>query len=247
MTAETLNDRMKYYYEEVTKTRLVRRMPVVIRLDGRSFHNFTKGFARPTDEVFVKAMNRTMEYLCGNIQGCKIGYTQSDEITLILTDYDKLTTDAWFDYEIQKLCSIAASMATLAFNRAFNNAVIEYKDKEDADPSLMKAYSRASMMGATFDARCFNIPKEEVTNVLWWRQLDCMNNSLLRLAQMHFTQDELNGKGRTQMGHMLKEIGVAPAQELGYVWFGSFKEAKPCWAFFSNGLMIKPIREVIML
>lgn len=218
MTAETLNDRMKYYYEEVTKTRLVRRIPVVIRLDGRAFHNFTKGFVKPTDEVFEKAMNRTMEYLGENIQGCKIGYTESDEITLILTDYDKLTTDAWFDYEVQKLCSIAASMATLAFISAFSRAVIEYNGREDADPLLVKAYSRASMMGATFDARCFNIPKEEVVNMLWWRQLDCMNNGLLRLAQMHFTQDELNGKGRMLMSSMLREIGVTPQQELGCLW-----------------------------
>lgn len=244
MTAETLNDRMKYYYEEVTKTRLVRRMPVVIRVDGRAFHNFTKGFAKPTDEVFERAMNRTMEYLGENIQGCKIGYTESDEITLVLIDYDTLTTDAWFDYEVQKLCSIVASMATLAFNRAFNYAVIEYNRREDADPSLVKAYSRASSMGATFDARCFNIPKEEVVNMLWWRQLDCMNNSLLRLAQMHFTQDELNGKGRSQMGDMLREIGVSPHQELGYLWTkkGGLEKCHNFFTFLRAGL-----EEAIML
>ena len=115
----TIHDRMKHNYEEVSKYRLTRRTPVIIRLDGKAFHTFTKGFKRPYDEIFHEAMNKTMKYLCENIQGCKIGYTQSDEITLLLTDFDTLTSDAWFDYEVQKLCSISASMATLVFNKVF--------------------------------------------------------------------------------------------------------------------------------
>ena len=117
---DSLGDRMKENYENRAKTYLVRRMPVIIRLDGKAFHTFTKAFKKPYDEIFHNTMNATMQYLCENIQGCKVGYTQSDEITLLLTDYDTLTTDAWFGYGVQKMCSVAASMATLAFNKAFD-------------------------------------------------------------------------------------------------------------------------------
>lgn len=119
MTRDDLGDRMKDYYESRSKTRLTRRMPVIIRLDGKAFHTFTKGFKKPFDMIMVKAMQETMKYLCENIQGCVLGYTQSDEITLVLIDYQNLNSDAWFDYEVQKLCSVSASMATFAFNRAF--------------------------------------------------------------------------------------------------------------------------------
>ena len=108
---DMLGQRMKNYYEAIPKTRLMRRTPVAIRIDGKAFHTFTRGFQKPFDEVLGNAMARTMEYLCQNIQGAVFGYTQSDEITILLQDYKKLTTDAWFDYEVQKMCSIAASMA----------------------------------------------------------------------------------------------------------------------------------------
>ena len=116
---DSLGDRMKENYENRAKTYLVRRMPVIIRLDGKAFHTFTRGFDKPYDEVFHKTMNETLRFLCENIQGCKFGYTQSDEITLLLTDYDTLTTDAWFDNAVQKMCSVSASMATMAFNKLF--------------------------------------------------------------------------------------------------------------------------------
>ena len=114
---DDLGTRMKEFYEQVPKTRLVRRMPAAIRIDGKAFHTFTKGFRKPFDDILIKTMQETTKYLCENIQGCVLGYTQSDEITLILVDYQKLTSSAWFDYEVQKLCSISASMATIAFNK----------------------------------------------------------------------------------------------------------------------------------
>ena len=110
---DELGTRMKIFYEQVPKFRLTRRTPVAIRLDGKAFHTFTKGFEKPFDELLGQAMRATMQYLCENVQGCVFGYTQSDEITLILIDYQTLTTDAWFNYEIQKVCSISASMATI--------------------------------------------------------------------------------------------------------------------------------------
>ena len=116
---DDLGTRMKTFYEEVPKHKLYRRTPVAIRIDGKAFHTFTKGFKKPFDSILMTAMQNTMKYLCENIQGCVLGYTQSDEITLILVDYQTLTTDAWFDYEIQKICSVSASMATMAFNKFF--------------------------------------------------------------------------------------------------------------------------------
>ena len=100
---DELGKRMKENYEQVTQTKLMRRTPVAIRLDGRAFHTFTRGFRKPFDEILARTMQETMRYLCESIQGCVLGYTQSDEITLILQDYATLETDAWFGYNVQKL------------------------------------------------------------------------------------------------------------------------------------------------
>jgi len=123
---DELGKRMKEFYEQIPKTKLMKRMPVIIRIDGKAFHTFTRGFKRPFDKVLIKTMQETTKYLCENIQGCVLGYTQSDEITLVLVDYQKLNSDAWFGYEVQKMCSIASSMATMAFNKFFTMNVDEW-------------------------------------------------------------------------------------------------------------------------
>ena len=97
---DELGTRMKEFYENIPKTKLMRRTPVAIRIDGKAFHTFTRGFNKPFDDVLISAMQDTMKYLCENIQGCVLGYTQSDEITLILVDYKRLNSSAWFDYEV---------------------------------------------------------------------------------------------------------------------------------------------------
>ena len=206
---DSLGDRMKEYYENRTKTYLTRRTPVIIRLDGRAFHTFTKGFKRPYDKIFHNAMNQTMKYLCENIQGCKLGYTQSDEITLLLTDYDTLTTDAWFGYGVQKMCSVAASMATMAFNQYFT---LFYKEFEE---NIYEAWNvsdeemkycdvlRKKLHSAMFDARCFNIPEEEVANCFIWRQQDATRNAIQMLGQCNFSHKELHGKSCNDIQDML--------------------------------------------
>ena len=224
---DDLGTRMKEYYENVYRFGLTRRTPVAIRIDGKAFHTFTRGFQMPFDDVLIRSMQRTMKYLCENIQGCKLGYTQSDEITLILTDYDTLTTDAWFGYELQKMCSIAASMATMAFNKFFDEEVdmwgrktFEYfwdeggYDPEktsfaQSDMDLVDAYDKALRKGAMFDARVFNIPKEEVTNLVYWRQLDAARNSVQMVGQANFSHNELQNKSCNMIQEMLmteKEI-----------------------------------------
>ena len=205
---DSLGDRMKENYENRAKTYLVRRMPVIIRLDGKAFHTFTKDLKKPYDEIFHNTMNATMKYLCENIQGCKLGYTQSDEITLLLTDYDTLTTDAWFDYSVQKMCSVAASMATMAFNKFLDQYAGEYLDAVMAlqDWDTEEKYLdilNGKIGNAMFDARCFNIPTEEVTNCFIWRQQDATRNAIQMLGQYNFPHKELQGKSCNDIQDML--------------------------------------------
>ena len=217
---DELGIRMKIYYEQIPKTKLMRRTPVAIRIDGKAFHTFTKGFQKPFDEVLIKSMQATMKYLCENIQGCVLGYHQSDEITLILVDYKNLNSDAWFDYEVQKMCSIAASMATMAFNKFFEQNVREWSNKAFPtnylghlevkngeqfmkDFQVKDRYIASLNKGAMFDARVFNIPKEEVTNLVYWRQLDATRNSIQMVGQANFSHTQLQGKSCNMIQDML--------------------------------------------
>lgn len=195
---DELGKRMKENYEQISKTKLVRRTPVIIRIDGKAFHTFTRGFERPFDNVLGNAMRKTMQYLCENIQGCIFGYTQSDEISLVLSDYRKLNSDAWFGYEVQKMCSIAASMATMAFNKFFY-------DNIPVDSEYAGKYYMAIEKGAMFDSRVFNIPKEEVVNCIYWRQLDAARNSVQMVGQANFSHNELHGKTCNMIQDMLWE------------------------------------------
>lgn len=219
---DDLGTRMKEYYEAVPKTKLMRRMPVALRIDGKAFHTFTRGFQKPFDMILMTSMQKTMRYLCKNIQGCVFGYTQSDEITLILIDYQTLATDAWFDYEVQKLCSVSASMATMAFNNFFSVCVDDYgcaniedwnrggtnRELSADERTVLKyieSYNKSLANGATFDARCFNIPKEEVCNLIYWRQLDATRNSIQMVGQANFSHSELQGKKCSDIQDMLME------------------------------------------
>ena len=224
---DELGRRMKDFYETIPKTKLMRRTPAAIRIDGKAFHTFTRGMKRPFDSILIETMQQTMKYLCENIQGCVLGYTQSDEITLILIDYQKLTSSAWFDYEVQKICSISASMATKAFNKYFYGNALEYilqpESREaierglpklpyiindyygqtDDEKDYIQTLITASEKGAMFDARCFNIPKEEVTNCFIWRQQDATRNAIQMLGQSNFSHKELQGKSCSDIQDML--------------------------------------------
>ena len=200
-TRDSLGDRMKDYYENRSKTFLLRREPVIIRLDGKAFHTFTKNFARPYDSVLHECMEYTMRRLCEQIQGCKLGYTQSDEITLLLTDYDTLTTDAWFDYNVQKICSVAASMATLAFNCRLDEIYRSHDFTDDKHIDIGCLSDK--LFKATFDCRCFNVPVSEVTNCFIWRQNDATRNAIQMLGQTYFSHSQLNEKSCSDIQEML--------------------------------------------
>lgn len=209
MRNDNLGDRMKTY-ENVTRTYLTRRTPVIIRIDGKTFHTFTRGFDKPFDDVMVKAMQKTMKYLCENVDGCVLGYTQSDEITLVLCDYKKLTSQAWFDKNIQKMCSVSASMATFGFNKSLS--AINYEMWQSNDISFLdkiELINKRIETGALFDSRVFSIPKEEVNNCLLWRQQDATRNSIQSVAQANFSHKQLEGKNCNELQEMLwQEKGI---------------------------------------
>lgn len=188
MDKTSLGDRMKRNYESVSQTRLLRRTPVIIRLDGKAFHTFTKGMRKPFDDELMGTMMLTTRDLVKNIEGCEFGYTQSDEISLLLTDYSKLETQAWFEYKVQKICSVAASMCTGYFNTNF----FRYYD-----------FNIDGWKLAFFDARVFNIPKEEVVNYFLWRQRDATRNSIQSVGQAHFSHKQLHKKSCNEIQDML--------------------------------------------
>lgn len=198
---DSLGDRMKGY-ENISRIYLTRRTPIIIRIDGKAFHTFTRGFVRPFDDVLIKSMQNTAKYLCENIMGCQLAYTQSDEISLLLVDYEKIETQAWFDNNLQKMVSVAASMAIMAFNRFFR----EEMDKDPTIPSVRyNWYTAAINKGAMFDARAFLLPKEEVNNYFIFRQQDATRNSIQMVAQSNFSHKELQGKSCNVLQDMLHE------------------------------------------
>lgn len=209
---DEISKRMKQNYENISKTRLTRRCPVIIRLDGKAFHTYTRGFKKPFDEILITSMQETMRYLCANIQGCALGYVQSDEISLLLVDYQKLNSGAWFDYEVQKLCSISASMATMIFNMVFKKNANDYIESTigscnipNTEREYISTLLKAVEKGAMFDSRCFNIPKEEVTNYFYWRQLDASRNSVQMVGQANFSHKQLHQKSCNDIQDMLHE------------------------------------------
>ena len=213
---DSLGDRMKGY-ENISRIYLTRRTPVIIRIDGKAFHSFTRGFAKPFDDILIKSMQDTSKYLCENIMGCKLAYTQSDEISLLLVDYEKLGTQAWFDNNLQKMVSVAASMATMTFNKFFMREVLEeeFEWKAGFTPQSVMIQERhqkyidnlktAINKGAMFDARAFILPKEEVNNYFIWRQQDATRNSIQMVAQNNFSHKELQGKSCNVLQDMLHE------------------------------------------
>ena len=203
---DDLGNRMKTFHEEIPKTRLMRRMPVIIRNDGCNFHTLAREFKRPFDDVLIKTMQETTKYLCENIQGCSLGYTESDKISLLLIDYQRFKTSAWLDYEIQKMCSISASMATIAFNRFFHKNIADmiWNGKySGSEVRYTNIYNDALKKGAMFDTRVFNIPKEKVANYFYWRQLDCSKNSIQMVGRANFSHKELQNKSCNDIQDML--------------------------------------------
>lgn len=201
------DERMKRY-EAVTDISLTRRCPVVMRLDGNHFHTFTRGFEKPFDMILIRTMQKTMKALCESIQGVVFGYVESDEITLVLCDYQTIDTAAWFDYRLEKICSVGASMASRYFNKFFIETVNEEMAKSENTCRNFDVYTR-KFFCADFDCRAFNVPKEDVCNNILWRQRDAEKNSIQMLAQSLYKQKEINGISTKKLqDKMFTEKGI---------------------------------------
>ena len=184
---DSLGDRIKGY-EIRAKTSLPRRSYVLLRIDGKSFHTYTKGLKRPYDEDLMEDMNEATKYLCKNIQGAKFGYVQSDEISILLTDFETTSTQAWFDYEVQKMVSISASMATSKFNQLRLKRIFSSEAAKNSpyitNEGMIQVLDKLKL--AEFDSRVFSISDPfEVANYMLWRQKDCSRNSISMAAQYH--------------------------------------------------------------
>lgn len=188
MKHDDFSTRMKEHYEVRSQTYLPRRSYFFLRLDGKAFHTYTKGMERPFSPVLSKIMDLTAKYLCEKIAGARIGYVQSDEITIMVTDFDSINTQAWFDGNVQKIVSISAAMATAEFNR------LMYLENPDF---LAKGKT------AMFDSRVWLVSDPfEAENIFIWRQQDCRKNSISMAAQSMFSHKELQNKS----GKVMKEM-----------------------------------------
>lgn len=192
MVKDSLGDRMKEQYENRTRYSVPRRTYTMIRVDGKAFHSYTRGCERPFDDNLIASMDNTAKYLCENIQGAKLAYVQSDEISVLVTDFDEISTESWFNGNLQKMVSISAALATAAFNR-------------EAQERLPAKNGKLAM----FDARVFTIPDPiEVCNYFVWRQKDATRNSVQMVAQSMYSQKELNGKKIPDLQELIFQKGV---------------------------------------
>jgi tRNA(His) guanylyltransferase len=199
MSNDNLGDRMKSY-EDAYRTQLPIRLPVIIRIDGKAFHTYTATCKRPVDAGLVEVMNLTAIELCKQIQGTQIAYVQSDEISLLLTNYATTDTQSWFENNLQKMVSVAASIAGVTFS--MNSHKIWGEDQGWSGwkiPIIKPAY---------FDARAFVLPKEDVTNYFLWRQQDATRNSVQMLARSLYSHKECTDKNNSELQEMCFQKGI---------------------------------------
>lgn len=186
----TLDGRMKEY-EGVADARLTRRLPVLLRLDGKAFHTYTKRLRRPWDERLAQAMWAAAAHVCAQAQGAQIAYVQSDEISILLTDWETHNTEAWFGYRVQKLTSVASSLCAVAFHEAA-------REHLGLDlPRVLPA----------FDARVWSLPRHEVCNYFIWRQRDAVRNSIAALGQSLYSPAQLHEKGSAAVQDLIRAKG----------------------------------------
>ena len=205
---DALGTRMKQY-ENCYRIYLPKRSAICVRLDMRAGHSFTKGFERPYDEIFAQTMQQTALKLAENVSGCKFAFQQSDEISLVLTDYDSINTEPWFGNNLQKIVSITASMATMYFNGFFRtnaykeDAIFAAKNYHECSDPIIESHLRAVGRMATFDSRAFILPREEVFNYFGWRQTDTVRNSIQLVGQAYFSHKRLQNKNCDEIQEML--------------------------------------------
>jgi tRNA(His) guanylyltransferase len=179
---DSLGDRMKDY-ERSARSVLPRRMPVILRVDGKAFHTVTKGCVRPFDEHLMGLMNEVAVRLCEEAQGAVLAFVQSDEVSVLLHNYRRLNSEAWFDNEVQKLVSVAAAIAAATFTARWGKPV-------------------------AFDARVFVLPESEVCNYFIWRQQDATRNSIQMATRAVYSHAQVDDKNTSEMQEMLHAKGI---------------------------------------
>lgn len=213
------------YYRGLTDYRLMPKTPIILFLDGRGFSMFTNKFKKPYDSNFINMMNETAKFLCENIDGCKIGYTQSDEISLYITNADSIEQSAWFSYRLSKLCSIAASLATSKFNQL--NLLYEIEKNKGSD--LVDVIKNIKL--AQFDCKAWNVPS--LNDLFCWflyRQNDCIKNSKQMACQTMIPHKKLVGKHTDEQIAMLLD-------EYNIDWF-DYKDGEKYGRFITKELKI---------
>lgn len=200
---DSLGDRMKSY-EDSYRISLPIRMPVILRIDGKAFHSYTKGCKKPVDQGLVDTMNLTAKYLCENVQGCQIAYVQSDEISLLLNNFKTLDTQSWFDNTLQKMVSISASMASVKFT----TESWRIWGHDQYDSASGDVHNDPIIKPAFFDSRAFVLPKEDVCNYFLWRQQDATRNSVQMLARTLYSHKECNNKNNSELQEMCFKKGI---------------------------------------
>lgn len=241
MSKDSLGDRMRHNYEDRFRFSLPRRTPAVLRVDGKAFHTFTRGCEKPFDTRLGDAMIAAAKAVAEEMQGFKLAYVQSDEASFLVTDFDQLQTQAWFDYNKSKMESITASCMTAHFNIQYGGkrlllippelaghedtveALLKYRDQEIivAKPESACAGIESVTVGcalAMFDARAFSVPREEVANYFLWRAKDWERNSIQMYCQAHFSPKEMHGKVKADQHEMLHGIGKNWTTDLPERW-----------------------------
>lgn len=171
-----IGNRMKAY-ERCFEYTLPKRIPVIVRIDGRAFHTITRRrFGKNWSLEFVEQMVEVAKTVSKDM-GCKFCYSQSDEVSFLLTDYETIKTDGWFKYDIRKIISVSASLAASVFSRLHGRNI-------------------------SFDSRCFSMPQDDVCNYFLWRQLDATRNAVQMAGREYFSHKELHQK----TGYMIQEM-----------------------------------------
>lgn len=189
---DTLGNRMKTA-EQVFSATLPKQLPIIIRVDGKAFHTYTRGMEKPFDGRMTTLMANTAQHLCKEISGARMAYTQSDEISILVYPWLQDNSQPWFDGKVNKIVSSSAAIASVYFT--LNSGIV-------TDGVILKP--------GLFDSRCFVLPtREEVVNYFIWRQSDCKRNAIQGFARSVFGQKKIHGlPNKTLLAKLMSEKNI---------------------------------------
>lgn len=216
MNFKNLEDKC-LHYRGLTDYKILPNSNVIAMVDGRAFSRLVKKrFGLPFDDDFIHMMNETAKYVCENVQGCKLAYVQSDEISFLITDYDTLVSDSFFGYRLCKMQSIIASLATAKFNQMFSLYLINNKAVSTA--SAIETVEQMQL--AQFDCKVWVVPTaNDAFAWFLYRQIDCIRNSKQQTAQTYLPHKQLVGLDTDAQLAKLKE-------EKGIDWHTEYSDGK---------------------